>query len=105
MSVKVIVSSEELKKTMELLALISAPAGKKKDEDAKQLFNTMRITAVCPHRDKNYMLIFGKAGNGEQLTYRMEGKSTVSSVLQFHQQISSAEYRRRLHHAGPCLLP
>ena len=79
MSVKVIVSSEELKKTMELLALISAPAGKKKDEDAKQMFNTMRITAVCPHRDKNYMLIFGKAGNGEQLTYRMEGKSTVST--------------------------
>lgn len=76
MSVKVIVSSEELKKTMEFMALISSNAsGKKKDDDLKQMANALHIKAVSPYQDKNYMLMFGRVGNNEQLVYRMEGKS------------------------------
>ncbi len=76
MSVKVIVSSEELKKTMECMALISSSmSGKKKDEDLKQQSNALHIKAVSPYKDKNYMLMFGRVGNNEQLVYRMEGKS------------------------------
>lgn len=76
MSVKVIVSSEELKKTMECVALInSSMSGKKKDEDLKQQSNALHIKAVSPYKDKSYMLMFGRIGNNEQLVYRMEGKS------------------------------
>lgn len=35
----------------------------------------MRIVAVSPHEDNNYMLMFCRAGAAEQLTYRMEGIS------------------------------
>lgn len=76
MDVKIIVSSEELKKTMEFVTLISSNAsGKKKDDDLKQMANALHIKAVCPRQDKSYMLMFGRVGNNEQLVYRMEGKS------------------------------
>lgn len=77
MAVEIYVSSEELKKTLEYVALIgsSMSAGKKLDGDIKAMSGALRIMAVCPHKDNNYMLMFCRAGAVEQLTYRMEGKS------------------------------
>ena len=47
----------------------------KQDDDLKQMAGALRIVAVSPHKDNNYMLMFCRAGAAEQLTYRMEGIS------------------------------
>lgn len=47
----------------------------KQDDDLKQMAGALRIVAVSPHKDNNYMLMFCRAGATEQLTYRMEGIS------------------------------
>lgn len=73
--IKIMVSSEELRKTMEMMALLGAGGGKKKDDNDLNATNVVGITAVSPYKDGNYMLSFSRLGNGEQLTYRMEGKS------------------------------
>ena len=77
MAVEIYVSSEELKKTLEYVALIGGnmTSGKKQDDDLKQMAGALRIVAVSPHKDNNYMLMFCRAGAAEQLTYRMEGIS------------------------------
>ena len=77
MAVEIYVSSEELKKTLEYVALIGGnmASGKKQDDDLKQMAGALRIVAVSPHEDNNYMLMFCRAGAAEQLTYRMEGIS------------------------------
>ena len=77
MSVEICVSSEELKKTLEYMALIGAAGIKKKDAD--ETAGAMRITAVSPKRDYRYMLMFCRMGAAEQLVYRMEGKSRNSN--------------------------
>ena len=77
MSVEICVSSEELKKTLEYMALIGAAGIKKKDTD--ETAGAMRITAVSPKRDYRYMLMFCRMGAAEQLVYRMEGKSRNSN--------------------------
>ena len=77
MAVEIYVSSEELKKTLEYVALIGGnmASGKKQDDDLKQMAGALRIVAVSPREDNNYMLMFCRAGATEQLTYRMEGIS------------------------------
>lgn len=77
MAVEIYVSSEELKKTLEYVALIGGNMAscKKQDDDLKQMAGALRIVAVSPHKDNNYMLMFCRAGATEQLTYRMEGIS------------------------------
>lgn len=75
MAVKIIVASEELKQTLEYISLIAGTSPGKKGDDLKGLSNSVKITAVSPCHDKNYMLIFECVGNNEQLLYRMEGKS------------------------------
>lgn len=77
MAVEIYVSSEELKKTLEYVALVGGnmTSGKKQDDDLKQMAGALRIVAVSPHKDNNYMLMFCRAGAAEQLTYRMEGIS------------------------------
>ena len=77
MSVEICISSEELKKTLEYMALIGAGGLKKKDAD--ETAGAMRITAVSPKRDYRYMLMFCRMGAAEQLVYRMEGKSRNSN--------------------------
>ena len=77
LSVEICVSSEELKKTLEYMALIGAGGLKKKDTD--ETAGAMRITAVSPKRDYRYMLMFCRMGAAEQLVYRMEGKSRNSN--------------------------
>ena len=74
-AVEIVVSSEELKRTLECIALISGGGGKKQDDAAKQSMAALRIVAVSPYKDGNYMLSFGCTGMAEQLTYRMEGKA------------------------------
>lgn len=82
MAVKIVVSAEELNKTMEYVSLISGTApGKKKNDDIVQAAGSMKITAVCPKGDKNYLLIFECVGISEQLVYRMEGKSYTSTEM------------------------
>ena len=49
MSVEICVSSEELKKVLEYMALIGNPGLKKKDAD--ETAGAMRITAVSPKSD------------------------------------------------------
>ena len=78
MSVEICVSSEELKKTLEYMALIGAAGLKKKDAD--ETAGAMRITAVSPKSDYRYMLMFCRMGAAEQLVYRMEGKSRNSML-------------------------
>ena len=75
MAVKIIVSSEELKQTLEYISLIAGASPGKKDDGLKNLSNSVKITAISPCCNKNYMLIFECVGNNEQLLYRMEGKS------------------------------
>lgn len=77
MSVEICVSSEELKKTLEYMALIGTAGLKKKDDD--ETAGAMRITAVSPKGDYRYMLMFCRMGATEQLVYRMEGKSRNSN--------------------------
>lgn len=82
MAVKIVVSAEELNKTMEYVSLISGTApGKKKNDDIVQAAGSMKITAVCPKGDKSYLLIFECIGVSEQLVYRMEGKSYSSTEM------------------------
>ena len=77
MSVEICVSAEELKKTLEYMALIGPGGLKKKDED--DTAGAMRIKAVSPKSDYRYMLMFSRVGAAEQLVYRMEGKSNNSN--------------------------
>lgn len=77
MSVETCVSAEELKKTLEYMALIGTAGLKKKDSD--EIAGAMRITAVSPKGDYRYMLMFCRMGATEQLVYRMEGKSRNSN--------------------------
>ena len=82
MSVKIVVSAEELNKTMEYVSLISGAApGKKKSDDIVPAVGSMKITAVSPKSDKSYLLIFECVGLSEQLVYRMEGKSYFSTEM------------------------
>lgn len=82
MTVKIVVSAEELNKTMEYVSLISGAApGKKKNDDIVQAVGSMKITAVSPKSDKSYLLIFECVGVSEQLVYRMEGKSYFSTEM------------------------
>ena len=55
MAVEIYVSSEELKKTLEYVALIGGnmASGKKQDDDLKQMAGALRIVAVSPHEDNN----------------------------------------------------
>ena len=68
MAVEIYVSSEELKKTLEYVALIGGnmASGKKQDDDLKQMAGALRIVAVSPHEDNNYMLMFCRAGAADQ---------------------------------------
>ena len=77
MSVEICVSAEELKKTLEYMALIGPGGLKKKDED--DTAGAMRIKAISPKGDYRYMLTFCRVGATEQLVYRMEGKSRNSN--------------------------
>ena len=77
MSVEICVSAEELKKTMDYMALIGPAGLKKKDED--ETAGAMRIKAISPKGDYHYMLTFCRMGATEQLAYRMEGKSNNSN--------------------------
>ncbi len=77
MDTEICVSSEELKKTLEYMALIGTAGLKKKDDD--ETAGAMRITAVSPKGDYRYMLMFCRMGATEQLVYRMEGKSRNSN--------------------------
>ncbi|MGM9582193.1 MAG: hypothetical protein ACI3WU_00550 [Phascolarctobacterium sp.] len=82
MAVKIVVSAEELNKTMEYMSLISgAVPGKSKKDDLNQAAGSMKITAVSPKKDKSYLLIFECVGMSEQLIYRMEGKSYCSTEM------------------------
>ena len=77
MSVEICVSAEELKKTLEYMALIGPGGLKKKDED--DTAGAMRIKAVSLKGDYRYLLMFCRVGATEQLVYRMEGKSRNSN--------------------------
>lgn len=77
MPVEICVSAEELKKTLEYMALIGPGGLKKKDED--DTAGAMRIKAVSPKGDYRYLLMFCRVGATEQLVYRMEGKSRNSN--------------------------
>lgn len=77
LSVEICVSAEELKKTLEYMALIGPGGLKKKDED--ETAGAMRIKAISPKGDYRYMLMFCRMGATEQLVYRMEGKSRNSN--------------------------
>ena len=77
MSVEICVSAEELKKTLEYMALIGPSGLKKKDED--DTAGAMRIKAVSLKGDYRYLLMFCRVGATEQLVYRMEGKSRNSN--------------------------
>ena len=84
MAVEICVSADELKQTLEYISLISGAGSNKakkkdKNDDLKQLSGTVKITAVSPHKDKSYLLMFECSGTSEQLLYRMEGKSYNSS--------------------------
>lgn len=80
MAVKIVVSAEELIKTMEYVALISGSAsGKKKNDGIVQASGSMKITAVSPKHDQKYLLMFECVGVAEQMIYRMEGKSFYSA--------------------------
>lgn len=79
MDTEICVSSEELKKTLEYMALIGTAGLKKKDDD--ETAGAMRITAVSPKGDYRYMLMFCRMGAAEQLVYRMEGKSRNSNEM------------------------
>ena len=77
MSVEICVSAEELKKTLEYMALIGPGGLKKKDED--DTAGAMRIKAISPKGDYRYLLMFCRVGATEQLVYRMEGRSQNSN--------------------------
>lgn len=77
MAVEICVSAEELKKTLEYMALIGPGGLKKKDED--DTAGAMRIKAVSLKGDYRYLLMFCRVGATEQLVYRMEGKSRNSN--------------------------
>lgn len=77
MSVEICVSAEELKKTLEYMALVGTVGLKKKGED--ETAGAMRIKAISPKGDYRYMLMFCRMGAAEQLVYRMEGKSHTSN--------------------------
>lgn len=77
MPVEICVSAEELKKTLEYMALIGPGGLKKKDED--DTAGAMRIKAISPKGDYRYLLMFCRVGATEQLVYRMEGKSRNSN--------------------------
>lgn len=82
MAVKIIVSAEELNKTMEYVSLISGTApGKKKNDDIVPSLGSIKITAVSPKKDKSYMIMFECVGISECLLYRMEGKSFYSTEM------------------------
>lgn len=79
MSVEIVVSAEELKQTIEYVALIGSNGpGRKKEED-NQGTGYIKISAVSPLKNSNYMLMFECMNNFEQLRYRMEGKSYNSN--------------------------
>lgn len=79
MTVKIVVSAEELIKTMEYVSLISGTvSSKKKNDGIVPAYGSMKITAVSPKKDKKYLLIFECIGMAEQLIYRMEGRSYYS---------------------------
>lgn len=79
MAVEIVVSAEELKQTIEYIALIGGNGpGRKKEEDS-QGTGYIKITAVSPLKNNNYMLMFECMNNVEQLRYRMEGKSYKSN--------------------------
>ena len=63
---------------MEMMALLGAGGGKKKDDKELNIANVIGISAVSPYKDGNYMLSFSRLGSGEQLTYRMEGRAPKS---------------------------
>ena len=77
MSVEICVSAEELKKTLEYMALVGTAGLKKKGED--ETAGAMRIKAFSPKSDYRYLLMFCRIGANEQLVYRMEGKSRTSN--------------------------
>ena len=77
MAVEICVSAEELKKTLEYMALIGPGGLKKKDED--DTAGAMRIKAVSLKGDYRYLMMFCRVGATEQLVYRMEGKSRNSN--------------------------
>ena len=67
LSVEICVSAEELKKTMDYMALIGPAGLKKKDED--ETAGAMRIKAISPKGDYHYMLTFCRMGATEPVSY------------------------------------
>lgn len=76
MSVEIVVSAEELKQTIEYIALLGSNGPGRKKEDDNQGTGYIKISAVSPLKNNNYMLMFECMNNVEQLRYRMEGKAT-----------------------------
>lgn len=79
MSVEIVVSAEELKQTIEYIALLGSNGPGRKKEDDNQGTGYIKISAVSPLKNNNYMLMFECMNNVEQLRYRMEGKSYKSN--------------------------
>lgn len=80
MSVELTVSGEELRKAMEMVALVGSMAGgKKKDDTDVPGQNVLRIIAMSPKKDKRYLIALGTMNIMEQVDYFFEGKSYTTS--------------------------
>ena len=80
MAVELTVAGEELRKAVEMVALVGSVAGgKKKGEDDMPGQNVLHIIATSPHKDKKYLVCLGVMNALEQAEYFLEGKSYTST--------------------------
>lgn len=80
MAVELTVAGEELRKAVEMVALVGSVAGgKKKDEGDMPGQNVLHIIATSPHKDKKYLVCLGVMSALEQAEYFLEGKSYTST--------------------------